>query len=370
MNIMAFNKIYHGKKVLVTGHTGFKGSWLTEWLLQLGAKVSGYALEPVSIPSLFTQLGLEARIKHRIGNVCNYQELEQAVAEDRPDYIFHLAAQPLVRHSYSEPANTFATNCMGTVHLLDAVRKLNFPCTVIVITTDKCYENHEDGRAYMENSLLGGRDPYSASKAATEIIVSSYRRSFFDSTHNIHVATARAGNVIGGGDWASDRIVPDAIRALCEFVPIQVRNPNSTRPWQHVLEPLSGYLWLGAQLSTLSDTLGDGLSDAAFNFGPNEDANRTVEELVESMLKHWPGAWIRANDIKSVHEAKLLSLSIDKSYRLLSWKPALAFHAAVGSTIDWYSGVHRNIYSAQAITVKQITEYMESAKQGGILWAN
>ena len=243
-----FCGLYAGKRVLVTGHTGFKGSWLCEWLLGLGAKVTGYSLSPPTQPALFEQLGLAGRLRHIIGDIRDLPGLSRALRKARPDFVFHLAAQPLVRDSYANPVETFAVNLMGTVHVLEALRSVRHPCAAVFITTDKCYENREWAYGYREDDPLGGSDPYSASKGAAELAISSYRRSFFGS-HPVRIASARAGNVIGGGDWAVDRIVPDCMRALEKGKPIPVRNPKATRPWQHVLEPLSGYLWLGACLA-------------------------------------------------------------------------------------------------------------------------
>lgn len=245
----SFAGLYRGKHVLVTGHTGFKGSWLCEWLLALGAEVTGLSLPPPTTPALFDQLGLAPRIHHRLGDVRNLEDVRDAVAKSQPDFIFHLAAQPLVRLSYEQPVETYATNVQGTVHVLEAARLAARPCTVVAITTDKCYENQEWVHSYREVDPLGGYDPYSSSKGAAELVIAAYRRSYFSApTSPVRLASARAGNVIGGGDWARDRIVPDCIRALQNDAPIIVRNKSATRPWQHVLEPLSGYLWLGARI--------------------------------------------------------------------------------------------------------------------------
>ena len=243
-----FSSAYAGKKIFVTGHTGFKGSWLCEWLLQLGAEITGYSLPPETKPALFEQLKLKSRLHHVIGDIRDLPKLRAAVQKAKPDFVFHLAAQSLVRESYAQPVATFETNLMGTVNVLEALRGLKNSCAAVFITTDKCYENREHHRGYAETDPLGGHDPYSASKATAEIAISSYRRSFFKN-HPVKIASVRAGNVIGGGDWAADRIVPDSIRALQKKSAIPVRNKISTRPWQHVLEPLSGYLWLGARLA-------------------------------------------------------------------------------------------------------------------------
>ena len=354
---MRGNAIYSGKRVFVTGHTGFKGSWLCEWLLALGAEVHGYALEPSTDPSLFDQLGLAGRIaSHAIGDIRDREGLVRAVAAARPDFVFHLAAQPLVRLSYREPVETFDTNVMGTVHLLDAVRRLDppSPCSVVCITTDKVYENNESGRAYRETDPFGGYDPYSASKGACEIVIASYRRSFFnDPKRSVWVASARAGNVIGGGDWALDRIVPDAMRALGRGEAISVRNPGSTRPWQHVLEPLGGYLALGAALASRTR-----FADFAsgFNFGPDPAANRSVRDLVTEILRNHPGEWTDRSDPTAVHEAGLLNLDVTKAREVLGWTPRWDFSTTVAATVAWYDAVAAGA-DAATFTRQQIMEY-------------
>ena len=354
--------IYAGKRVLVTGHTGFKGAWLCEWLLALGANVHGLALPALS-PSLFFTLGLERRMTHAIQDIRDAHQLEHSVREWRPEFVFHLAAQALVRVSYREPVQTFATNALGTANLLEAVRAANLPCSIVVITTDKCYENDGRARNFKESDALGGHDPYSASKAAAEIVVASYRDSYFSHGSNVALASARAGNVIGGGDWAEDRIVPDAIRALAAGKPVPVRNPDFTRPWQHVLEPLCGYLLLGARLEKArrSKSAEEIARYAqAFNFGPRPDANRSVRELVEEILNHWPGKWLQVAQEKHLAEAPLLSLAIDKARETLGWKPHWDFSRTVAETVAWY----REQYSAQPamveFTQKQINAYTKT----------
>ena len=354
---------YRGKKVLVTGHTGFKGSWLCEWLLALGAEVHGYALEPPSRPSLFNQLKLAKRIaSHTIGDVRDLDLLVRTMRRVKPDFVFHLAAQPLVRLSYEKPAETFDTNVMGTVNVLEAARRIGcngrtqfgHQISVVCITTDKVYENNEKGRPFRETDPFGGHDPYSASKGACEIVISSYRRSFFGTPDSpVWVASARAGNVIGGGDWAKDRIVPDAMRALAKGEAIPVRNKISTRPWQHVLEPLGGYLTLGAALAKRErfDEVCGG-----FNFGPDPKANRTVKELVEEMLKWRKGAWVDKSDPHAVHEAGLLNLDIRKARKVLGWKPRWDFKETVKNTVQWYAAVANGANPVEA-TNAQIMGY-------------
>jgi CDP-glucose 4,6-dehydratase len=335
--------IYSGSRVLVTGHTGFKGAWLCEWLLALGADVHGLALPPLT-PSLFESLDLAARMKHSVLDIRDATALELKIRDVRPDFIFHLAAQALVRVSYRDPVSTFATNGLGTAHLLEAVRVSGLPCSVVAVTTDKCYEN--DGaahgsiaRAFKESDPLGGHDPYSASKAAAEIVIASYRDSFFPHGTDVALASARAGNVIGGGDWAEDRLVPDCIRALSAGRPVPVRNPAFTRPWQHVLEPLSGYLLLGARLEMARrKKSGEEIARYAqpFNFGPEPAANRSVRDLVGEVLRHWPGAWEQVPQEKHLAEAPLLSLAIDKARETLGWQPRWDFAETVAQTVAWY----------------------------------
>ena len=404
----AFSGIYAGKRVLITGHTGFKGAWLAEWLLALGAEVTGFALPPPTQPALFDQLGLASRLRHVIGDIRDLAAVRQVLEETKPDFVFHLAAQPLVRLSYDQPVETYATNVMGTVNVLEALRLYqqelsSDKCSLlgsgkepsteqltnqqrrpsgatrivaaVMITTDKCYENKEWVHSYREEDPMGGYDPYSSSKGAAELVISAYRRSYFSASTShldsprVRVASARAGNVIGGGDWALDRIVPDCIRALQRGAPIPVRNKIATRPWQHVMEPLSGYLWLGAcmanpQLSPFSSQLASG-----FNFGPALASNRTVADLVQEILKHWPGRWEDKSDPRAVHEAKLLNLATDKAHHFLSWSPVWPFVETISWTAKWYreaSGASANIH---ALTTGQIAAYSSSAKAAGIAWA-
>ena len=354
-----FQNAFADRCVLVTGHTGFKGSWLTQWLLSLDAYVHGLALNPESEPSLFSQLELDAPVGHRIGDVRSREILDSVVTNLRPDFVFHLAAQPLVRRSYVEPAETFETNVQGTINLLESLRVLNKPCTVVIVTTDKCYKNRESPTGYVESDELGGYDPYSASKAMAELAVDSYRNSFFaDST--IRVATARAGNVIGGGDWAEDRIVPDCMRSLGNQEPIVVRNKHATRPWQHVLDPLCGYLELARQIDAATQDDAAKLC-SAFNFGPAEDASRTVGELVETVLKHWPGKWLDKAESNAPHETTLLRLSTEKAKRLLNWQGTWDFERAVAETVAWYRAVSEGQCPIE-LTQNQIKSFMQSER--------
>ena len=370
---MAFADIYRGKRILLTGHAGFKGSWLAEWLLSLGADVTGLSLEPATQPALFDLLRLQDRLTHLTGDIRDLAVVKSAVGTSRPDFIFHLAAQPLVRLSYDQPVETYATNIMGTAHVLEAARLAGRPCTVIVVTTDKCYENKEWVHAYREEDPMGGYDPYSSSKGAAELVVASYRRSFFNAPDSpVKVATARAGNVIGGGDWAADRIVPDCIRALTAGQPVPVRNKIATRPWQHVLEPLSGYLWLGAALSENAPTRfrhPPAHYASGFNFGPTLNSNRSVADLVQEILKHWPGAWVDKSDPLAVHEASLLNLATDKAFHLLEWRPVWSFEETIANTVAWYRDAASSTPESASRTRDQIAAYVAAARSAGIVWA-
>jgi CDP-glucose 4,6-dehydratase len=358
---------WRGKRVLLTGHTGFKGSWLALWLLELGAQVTGLALPPETTPNLFEQLGLANRLDHRPGDIRDPRLLAELVSACQPELVLHLAAQPLVRHSYAQPVATWDTNVMGTIHLLEALRTLQQPCTAVLITTDKVYRNNEWLYGYRENDPLGGHDPYSSSKAAAELAIASWRASFCGAgphqTPHLRIASARAGNVIGGGDWAADRIVPDAIRSLAAAQPIQVRNPRATRPWQHVLEPLGGYLLLAERLhgGDAAGMVEHPLTDA-FNFGPHLEANRSVQSLVEEALGHWPGAWEDRSDPTSPHEASLLNLVIDKAHHHLGWSPRWSFATTVERTVGWYRRVHQAESSAFECCLGDLAAYQSIAE--------
>jgi CDP-glucose 4,6-dehydratase len=369
---------YQGRTVLVTGHTGFKGAWLCEWLLMLGARIVGVALEPNTAPALFDQLGLADRIEHHIVDIRNREALTERVLATAPDYIFHLAAQPLVRLSYAEPVETYATNVMGTVHLLHALRELdarhkssNRTCATVFITTDKCYENREWLHAYREQDALGGYDPYSSSKAAAELAIAAYRRSYFnparaDDPPHIGIASARAGNVIGGGDWAQDRIVPDCIRHLERGEAIPVRNPISTRPWQHVLDPLAGYLTLAArQREALQSHQTQDLQAtcAAYNFGPALSSNLSVKELVAEILSHWPGCWADSSDPSEPHEASRLNLAWDKAFHVLGWQPRWDFTEAIRRSVEWYRQQLQSNVGALTLVQSDIQSYMATLNE-------
>jgi CDP-glucose 4,6-dehydratase len=367
---MAFQSFYHGRRVFLTGHTGFKGSWLAEWLLGLGAEVHGYALAPQAHEVLFGQLGLAARLASDTrADLSDLDALSAAVTAANPEVVFHLAAQPLVRLSYEIPVATFAANVMGTAHLLEAVRaSVHQPCSVVCITTDKCYENREWLHSYREEDAMGGHDPYSASKGAAELVISSYRSSYFHDRSPIRLASARAGNVIGGGDWALDRIVPDCIRAVRKGQAIPVRNKIATRPWQHVLEPLSGYLNLAASLATAATGRAVDALASPFNFGPALTSNRSVTQLVAELLEHTGGEWIDASDPNALHEASKLNLAIDKAFHLLEWQPVWRFADTITHTAAWYLGEASGSDPA-ALTRSQISTYQAAAVQKSLPWA-
>jgi CDP-glucose 4,6-dehydratase len=328
--------LYKNKKIFLTGHTGFKGSWMLAWLHQLGAIVKGYSLAPENQYDLYNSINGDSLCDSVIEDIRDKSKLESEILAFQPDFIFHLAAQPLVRFSYEIPSETFEINAVGTAHVLDAVRKLERPCYVILITTDKVYENLEWHYPYRENDRLGGYDPYSASKACAELVISSYRNSFFNTkNYDVHkkaLASARAGNVIGGGDWAKDRIIPDIVRALQKNEIITVRNPKSVRPWQHVLEPISGYLQLGLKLLENPVKYSD-----AWNFGPFAEDNLLVEDLVKKALETWgKGEYVTPDLLNQPHEAGLLKLDINKSINELSWKPKWNAQTAIQKTLNWY----------------------------------
>lgn len=349
-----FSSYYKGKKVFVTGHTGFKGAWFITWLHQLGAEVKGFALEAEDENGLFNIVKDKFSFQHVIGDIRDKALLEKEIHNFQPDFIFHLAAQALVRKSYQIPSETFEVNAVGTANVLEAVNKSEKKCTVVVITTDKVYENTEADYLYKEDDRLGGYDPYSASKAATEIVISSFRNSFFNlkeySKHQKVIISARAGNVIGGGDWSKDRIIPDIVRALKAGEKIFVRNPHAVRPWQHVLEPLGGYLLTGM----LADKDAVAFS-GAYNFGPLPTDHVPVQTLVETAISCWgSGEWINGYDAGQPHEAGLLQLSIEKAMKVLGWQPKLNSREAIEWTIDWYKRSPQTVYD---FTLQQINKY-------------
>jgi len=362
-----FASFYKGKRVLVTGHTGFKGGWLSLWLNKLGGSVWGVSLTPPTHPNLHEVIKTDALDGEIQCDVRDLGALAAAVKQIRPQVVFHLAAQPIVRLSYSEPMETLHTNAVGTANLLESVRRAELPCTVIVITSDKCYENREWEFAYRETDNIGGHDVYSMSKAAAELVAQAWNKSFFIPNPKLGpVATVRAGNVIGGGDYALDRIVPDCVRALMAGKPVLVRNPSAVRPWQHVLECLSGYLWLGARLSQESKT-----SDLAgpFNFGPQTSSRQPVSRLVGEILKLWPGKWLDGSDPKSPHEARLLSLSIEKAGALLGWYPVWDFTETIRRSVAWYYARHEEKKTDMLeFSHRQIDDYAKAAAAENLAW--
>ncbi len=356
-------EFWKGRRVLVTGHTGFKGSWLGLWLSELGAQITGVGLEPNTNPNLFGQLQLNKRIdQHHIADIQNVDAVCEIIKASQPEVVFHLAAQPLVRRSYQDPLGTWSTNVQGSLNILEGLKALQHHCAVVMITTDKVYENKEWVYGYRETDRLGGHDPYSASKAAAELAIASWRSSFCGQlahqTPFLAVATARAGNVIGGGDWAEDRIIPDAITALSSSKPVELRNPQATRPWQHVLEPLGGYLRLAERLAHKKSKSDDNNQIcSAFNFGPKPEANRTVQQLIEECLKHWQGNWVDQSDVEAPHEAGKLNLQVEKAKFFLNWEPQWSFEETIERTILWYKEVseHSDPYTACLKNIKQYT---------------
>ena len=343
---------YRGKKVFVTGHTGFKGTWLTKTLQLLGAEVVGFAIDPF-VPSLIPLEISGSSLTSLTGDIRDLEKLSNAISLARPDFVFHLAAQALVGKSYENPVDTFSTNVIGTVHLLEAVRRLDHPCTLVVITSDKVYKNNEWLWGYKETDQLGGFDPYSASKAAAELAISSYASSLFDDRPS-RLVIARAGNVIGGGDWAVNRIVPDCARSWRAGTPVSLRNARAVRPWQHVLEPIRGYLELGAELEEQPTLHGE-----AFNFGPLPDECRTVGELVHSLSKYWNGFTYETEAAISIgHETNLLKLNCEKSASVLKWTPRLNFEDTIKMTAEWHQ-IHRESNDKVDPSYDQISQYLD-----------
>ena len=370
-----FGDAYNGKTVFVTGHTGFKGSWLSEWLLLLGAHVVGYSLEPPTLPSHFSELQLGEHLTADLrGDIRSLDTLIEKLKIYQPDFIFHLAAQPIVQRSYDEPYYTIETNSVGSLNILEAVRCVQRPCVVIMITTDKVYDNVEWVYAYRENDPLCGHDPYSASKACAEILITSYRRSFFSDWQKnsgmdlIALASVRGGNVIGGGDWAADRIVPDCMRSLADNQTIKVRNRKATRPWQNVLELLSGYLHLGAEISSaIEHQQQNRIRElcSSFNFGPHITSNKTGGDLVEEILKYCPGKWQDFTQPDARHEAGKLNLPIDKAYHILKWQPRWSFEETIKYTVEWYRQYYRKAQPDPAV-IRELTRQQILAYANGL----
>lgn len=358
-----FNGWYRGKTVFVTGHTGFKGSWLSLWLCALGARVVGYSLEPPTDPSLFEAAGLARRLEHHLGDVRDFEKMKTVMSARPPDLAFHLAAQPLVRYSHREPRLTFETNVMGTVNFLDAARSIPGRRVLIVVTSDKCYSPQEPDRVHSEEDSLGGRDPYSASKAGAELAAAAFRECYFGPSEPISAATVRAGNVIGGGDWGVDRLVPDAVRALADGRKIPIRNPRSVRPWQHVLDPIRGYLLLASRMAQ---------SPAEFagpwNFGPRSGASLSVEVLASRLVKAWgEGGWevVPGQSTPGPPEAEMLKLDSSKARRLLAWEGILDIDSAVRLTVEWYRQFYKGDANMFDFSMGQIKAYASEWDRGG-----
>jgi CDP-glucose 4,6-dehydratase len=349
--------LYTAKTVLVTGHTGFKGSWLSIWLMQLGAKVIGYALPPRTLNDNFVLSGLKHRLADIRGDIRDARKLQNVLEQYRPEFVFHLAAQPLVRRSYENPAETFEINFTGTLNLLECIKKSDHVRAAVIVTSDKCYENREQLWGYRETDPLGGQDPYSASKGCAEILVAAYRSSFMNPcdyrTHEKSIASARAGNAIGGGDWSPGRLVPDCIRSFMNGQAAELRNPGSIRPWQHVLEPLYGYLLLAGRLYEDGPGYGE-----AWNFGPDRASAVPVKAVAEKLIREWgEGSWTDLSDRASPHEAGLLNLDSTKAFFRLGWKPRLTLEDAIRYTVEWYKNCHKK--DCYNMCVEQINGYMQ-----------
>ena len=358
---------FNQKTILITGHNGFKGSWMTAWLKKLGARVVGVSLQQATRPSHFEESKLSNGILDLCVDIRDKSALETVILDEQPDFVFHLAAQALVRYSYENPLETWETNVFGTLNLLEGLRKLKKHCSVVIITSDKCYDNVEWVWGYRETDSLGGPDPYSASKGAAELAIRSYVKSYFSTkTTNIRIASARAGNVIGGGDWSSDRIVPDCIKAWSKGKVVKLRNPHSTRPWQHVLEPLSGYLCLALALASKDKFHGE-----PFNFGPQAQQNHSVLDLVKSMSSSWDQVrWEdSSSEIFQPYESGLLKLNCDKALHHLNWHAVMDFENTVRMTAEWYRNYYQHKDQIFQTTDAQITEYTEIAKLHGLYWA-
>ena len=356
----SLNQTYYGKRVFITGHTGFKGSWLIKILHDLGAIVKGYSLAPENEINLYTEINGDTLCESVIADLRDRETLKKVILDFQPDYVFHLAAQPLVRLSYEIPSETFEVNAIGTANLLDGIRLLQKKCNIILITTDKVYHNNEWEYPYRENDRLGGYDPYSASKACCELVIDSYKNSFFNSAnydqHKKAIAVGRAGNVIGGGDWSKDRLIPDIAKALSVNKEIVIRNPKSVRPWQHVIEPLFGYLELGIKLNTNPKKYGQ-----AFNFGPETSDTLSVEEMVKRSIENWgAGSYLPLIDANSPHEAGLLKLDISKALNELNWKPVFNASTAIERTINWYKCFYSGIDASELMQLD--IEYYQNKK--------
>lgn len=363
---MLFSNIYQNKKVLVTGHNGFKGSWLCLWLNKLGARVTGIGLPSQTENSFFKANKISDLVEGLTLDIRDLSSLNDLIIKNKPDFVFHLAAQALVRKSYKDPLETWSTNLVGTLNILESLRLLEKKCSCILITSDKCYENKEWAWGYRENDSLGGPDPYSASKACAELAIKSYVKSFFNNKKNalVKISSARAGNVIGGGDWSEDRIVPDCIKAWSKGDIVQLRSPSSTRPWQHVLEPLSGYLLLGSKLYN-----NDLFHGESFNFGPQIAENNSVLDLVKTMSEFWEKVkWISNEDEIKPDECGLLNLNCDKAFFDLNWHSVLSFKETIRYTIEWYRSFYEDNFNIQNMSSKQIDNYVDLANKQNLNW--
>jgi CDP-glucose 4,6-dehydratase len=366
---MIFANTYNGKKVLVTGHTGFKGSWLTTWLLKLGAEVTGISIDVPTKPAMFEELNLKSKIKHIQADIRDFNAMRDIITVEQPDFIFHLAAQAIVSTSYSDPVGTMTTNVVGTMNILEVLRTLESPCVAVLITSDKCYDNVEWVWGYRESDGLGGKDIYSGSKGAAELVIKSYFHSFFQNNHPVRLGIGRAGNVIGGGDWAKDRIVVDCVRAWNEGRPAEIRSPQATRPWQHVLEPLSGYLTLGQSLAEQTKLHGE-----AYNFGPRAEQNHTVVDLLDDLGQFW--GFASSDDAYQVtenipfHEAGLLKLNCDKALLHLKWESNLEYSETVQLVGNWYTKFYREKADMHDMTLEQIALYERRGAERNRVWAN
>lgn len=358
LGIKQFSDVYRGKRILLTGHTGFKGSWLALWLTELGADVTGVSLPPETQPNHWDLLDL--KIEDHRAEIRDFEAISKIVAETKPEIVFHLAAQPLVRRSYRDPLETWSTNVMGTANVLEACRHTPSVQAIVVITTDKCYENNEWLWGYREIDRLGGHDPYSASKAGAELVAASYRSAFFNTETSPLLATARAGNVIGGGDWSEDRLIPDLVRATANKESLEIRSPNATRPWQHVLEPLSGYLLLGQKLLEYNNDCA-----APWNFGPEPEGNRAVAEILDKLSLYWPDMHWHMKEKAQPHEATLLYLDSSKARSQLQWQPVWNIEMTLAKTAEWYRAW---LGKESVVSSQQLAQYLDAAHAANVSW--
>jgi len=369
MILDGFHKIFREKTVLITGHTGFQGAWLTLWLKLLGAKIIGYSLEPPTKPSLFESLNLQNELTHIVADIRDKKKLFDSINSHKPDFVFHLAAQSLVRASYERPVDTFEINIIGTVNILEAIRNCESIKSCVIMTSDKCYDNKIHYSPHLEDDPMGGYDPYSASKGSAELVTSAYRNSFFSNNKSeTEIATARAGNVIGGGDWAKDRIIPDSIRSICNHQNIRIRNPNFVRPWQYVLEPLSGILWLAAKMYLEKKKF-----SGAWNFGPSVNQKHiSVKDLVSIIIEKWNSNIdfeIEKNS-NDLYESPSLTIDSSKANKYLGWKTTFSIDEAINETVLWYKKFVDGNTNMQKFTIQQIDNYIINAKENNLIWAN